>query len=135
MFWQNASPASHDRGGLARQDHIYSKIMMRTFLMILQRLCFTFAPAVREVSRSLVRLNRDRRKERFLHCKLAWEIVPRSPVEKTTCSFLVHPAPLLKEKSDSSSSTLVSDFDDPSLLYRSRSRSGFAADNHPIDTI
>ena len=56
-------------------------------------------------------------------------------IQRPTRSLLEHAAPLLEEEGDTMLKTVVANLSHPVRLHWSCTRSGFAPDNYPVDSI
>lgn len=60
-------------------------------------------------------------------------LVPGASIERTACLLLIDAAPLLEEEPDPGSEALITDGTNPLRVHWPCARTGFAANNHPID--
>jgi hypothetical protein len=65
--------------------------------------------------------------------QLSWHLIPGATFEHAPGLLLVRPAPLLEKERDPSPQTLIADVRHPDLLQRTRTGTGFAAHDRPLD--
>src|SRR5689334_6191807 len=63
------------------------------------------------------------------------KLTPLSPVQFSPPRLRPQPSPLLEEEGDVACGALVADRTHPICAHRTRTRSAFAADDHPIDPV
>jgi hypothetical protein len=65
--------------------------------------------------------------------QISRHFIPSSSFECSSCPLLLHTPPLLEEKWNFDSQALIPNIRDPFLHDGSRTWTGLAADDHPID--